>query len=92
LVIVASGVKRPVEPESEWIIQQALERLMQGRTTLVTSHRLSMVRNADVIAVLDAGRLVEVRAHAELMAVGGLYADMCRLQMGHLAGAPEVVT
>jgi ATP-binding cassette, subfamily B, bacterial len=91
-ILILDEATSAVEPESEWIIQQALDRLMQGRTTFVTSHRLSMVRNADLIAVLDAGRLVERGTHAQLMAAGGLYADMYQMQMGHLAGAPEVVT
>jgi len=54
----------------------------QSRTTFVTSHRFSLVRGADRILVFDEGRLVEQGRHAELMALGGLYAQMYRLQMG----------
>jgi ABC-type multidrug transport system fused ATPase/permease subunit len=85
-ILILDEATSAVEPESEWIIQQALERLMQNRTTLVTSHRLSMVRNADRIAVLESGRLVELGTHPELLAANGLYAAMYRRQMGDLAG------
>jgi ATP-binding cassette subfamily B protein len=85
-ILILDEATSAVEPESEFIIQQALERLMQGRTTFITSHRLSMVRSADRIAVLDDGRLVELGTHAELLAAGGLYAAMYRRQMGDLAG------
>lgn len=84
-ILILDEATSAVEPGSEWIIQQALDRLMEGRTTFVTSHRLSMVRNADVIAVLDEGRLVELGTHAELLAANGLYAAMYRRQMGDLS-------
>jgi ABC-type multidrug transport system fused ATPase/permease subunit len=71
-----------VEPESERIIQEAIERLMRGRTTILAAHRLSTVRNADVIFVLRYGRLVEQGSHAELMRRDGLYARMVRQQQG----------
>lgn len=91
-ILVLDEATSAVEPESEWIIQQTLERLMKGRTTLITSHRLSMVRHADVIVALDGGRIVEMGSHDELMARRGLYHEMYTLQVGHLAGAvPEAV-
>src|SRR5262249_41663876 len=58
-ILLLDEATASVEPESEWIIQQALERLMIGRTTVIISHRLSMVRGADRIVVLEDGRLVE---------------------------------
>ncbi|HXG23126.1 MAG TPA: ATP-binding cassette domain-containing protein, partial [Chthonomonadales bacterium] len=79
-----------VEPESEWIITQALDRLMRGRTTFVTSHRLSLVRGADRILVLEAGRLVEEGDHNSLLAANGLYAAMYRQQMGEVMLSAEV--
>ncbi|HEU4754294.1 MAG TPA: ABC transporter ATP-binding protein [Armatimonadota bacterium] len=86
-ILILDEATSAVEPESEWIIQQALERLMSGRTTFIISHRLSIVRGADRIVALDEGRIVEEGTHEQLLARGGLYADMYRMQMGHLAGA-----
>ena len=63
-------------------MRHALVALMQERTTIVIAHRLSTVRDADTIAVLDAGRLVETGTHAGLLARGGLYAELIERQMG----------
>jgi ABC-type multidrug transport system fused ATPase/permease subunit len=81
-ILILDEATSAVEPESEFIIQEALERLMKGRTTFIVSHRLSMVRGADNIAVIDGGRIIELGNHAELMQNGGLYAEMYRMQMG----------
>ena len=78
-----------VEAESESIVQQSLERLMRGRTTFVTSHRLSLIRNADAILVFDNGRLSERGTHLELLESDGLYAGMYRMQMGLDGAARE---
>jgi ABC-type multidrug transport system fused ATPase/permease subunit len=85
-ILILDEATSAVEPESEWIIQQALDRLMRNRTTLIISHRLSIVRGADRIIVLDEGHIVEQGTHAELIAREGLYGEMYRLQMGHLSG------
>jgi len=78
-----------VEPESEWLIQQALERLMRRRTTFIVSHRLSLVRGADRILVLEDGRVAEEGTHESLLGRGGLYAEMHGLQTrGRRAPAP----
>ena len=82
-ILILDEPTSSVEPESEAIITQALERLMQGRTTFVTSHRFSLVRGADKILVFEEGRLVEAGNHSELMAQNGLYAEMYSLQMGY---------
>ena len=87
-ILILDEATSAVEPESEWIIQQALERLMHNRTTFIISHRLSIVRGADRIIALDAGRIVEQGTHEQLLACGGLYAEMYQLQMGSLGGTP----
>ncbi len=61
-------------------MQDALARLMRGRTTVVVAHRLSTIRSADRIAVLDDGWLLELGTHAELLEADGLYAHLWRLQ------------
>ncbi len=71
-----------LDSESERLVQEALENLMRGRTCVVIAHRLSTVRRADRIAVLDAGRLVEIGNETELLARGGLYARLHALQEG----------
>ena len=79
-----------VDAENESVIQAALDRLMENRTTLVIAHRLSSVINADRILVLDEGRAVEIGTHSELMAADGAYAGLMRQQTE--VGVGEVVT
>jgi len=69
-----------LDAESEQLVQQALERLMVGRTTIVIAHRLATVLKADRIVVMEDGRVVAQGKHAQLMAEGGLYARLARLQ------------
>ncbi len=69
-----------LDAESETLVQQALERLMAGRTTLVIAHRLATVQSCDRILVMDHGRIVEEGTHATLAAAGGLYARLAKLQ------------
>ena len=61
-------------------MQTALERLMAGRTTLVIAHRLATIRDADKILVLDGGRIIDEGTHDQLVAKGGRYAELARLQ------------
>lgn len=65
-----------LDPESERLIRVALQRLARGRTVLMIAHRLNTVYEADRIAVLDGGRLVEIGTHRELVRRGGLYAHL----------------
>ena len=69
-----------LDTESERMVQAALEHAMQGRTTLVIAHRLSTVQRADRIVVLDAGRIVDIGSHTQLMSRGGLYARLAAQQ------------
>ncbi len=77
-VLILDEATASVDTETERQIQQALERLMQKRTCFVIAHRLSTVRNADQILVLDRGRIVERGRHADLQALNGIYAKLCR--------------
>lgn len=80
-VLLLDEATASVEPESEALIQAALERLMQGRTTVIVTHRLSLVRDCDCILVIDEGRVIETGKHEELLQHDGWYARMYRLQM-----------
>lgn len=79
-VLLLDEATSALDAESEMAVQQALERLMEGRTTLVIAHRLSTVRNADRIVVLDGGKVVAEGRHEDLMTQGGLYARLAELQ------------
>ncbi|WP_299411906.1 ABC transporter ATP-binding protein [uncultured Sulfitobacter sp.] len=79
-VLLLDEATSALDAQSEQVVQDALDRLSEGRTTLVIAHRLSTIRNADKIIVMDRGRAVDEGTHEELLARGGIYADLYRLQ------------
>jgi ATP-binding cassette subfamily B protein len=90
-ILLLDEATSALDAESETLVQTALERLMQGRTTLVIAHRLATVLKADRILVMDQGRIVEEGTHRSLVAKGGIYARLARLQFEHGAEALQRV-
>ena len=84
-ILLLDEATSALDAESEQLVQQALERLMANRTTLVIAHRLATVRAAKRIVVMESGRIVEEGSHAQLMARGGLYARLANLQFSEAA-------
>jgi ATP-binding cassette subfamily B protein len=79
-ILLLDEATSSLDAASERMVQQALEALERGRTSLVIAHRLATVRHADRIVVMDRGRIVAQGTHAQLMAQGGLYANLAGLQ------------
>ncbi|MEO7072225.1 MAG: lipid A export permease/ATP-binding protein MsbA [Rhodanobacter sp.] len=90
-ILVLDEATSALDTQSERLIQQALQRLMRDRTTLVIAHRLSTIEGADQIAVMDQGQIVERGTHAQLMAIDGQYATLHRLQFSERAVAPVIM-
>ena len=88
-ILILDEATSALDSESEKHVQDALEHLMRARTTIVIAHRLSTIESADRIVVLDQGGIAEVGTHAELLAKGGIYANLHRIQYALGGGEPE---
>ena len=86
-ILLLDEATSALDAESETLVQKALERLMRGRTTIVIAHRLATVLKADRILVMEGGRIVEEGTHQSLVAKGGIYARLAKLQFETGAGA-----
>ena len=90
-IVILDEATAHLDSESEVAVQRALAAALQGRTSLVIAHRLSTIRSADQILVIDGGRVVQSGRHAELIAAGGLYAELYRTQFEHQVDPVPVV-
>ncbi len=89
-ILILDEATSSVDTVTELLIQDALERLLEGRTALVIAHRLSTIRNADLICVVSGGRIVERGTHEELVALGGVYGELYERQFVQRGTAPEL--
>ena len=90
-IVILDEATAHLDSESEVAVQRALAAALAGRTSLVIAHRLSTILNADKILVVDAGRVVESGTHGELLAAGGLYAELYRTQFQRQEAATDPV-
>ncbi len=90
-ILILDEPTAALDTESEQLVIEALDRLMKGRTVITIAHRLSTIRNSDKIIVLKAGVVAEEGTHEELLARGGVYADLYRIQFGAPASAPAAI-
>ncbi|MFQ3302597.1 MAG: subfamily B ATP-binding cassette protein MsbA, partial [Planktomarina sp.] len=81
-ILLLDEATSALDTKSEVMVQNALDKLSQNRTTLVIAHRLSTIVAADQIIVMDQGKIIERGTHAELIASSGYYSDLCKLQFG----------
>jgi ABC-type multidrug transport system fused ATPase/permease subunit len=90
-ILILDEATSSVDAEAEYLIQQALEEVMKGRTSLVIAHRLSTIRNADKIIALEEGRIREIGDHRGLLAQGGLYSQLYQRQLDLVADGTEEI-
>ena len=79
-ILILDEATSALDTESERLVQDALEKLMKDRTTIVIAHRLSTIVNADMICVLQDGKIVETGTHSELIGLGGIYSRLVDMQ------------
>jgi ABC-type multidrug transport system fused ATPase/permease subunit len=89
-ILILDEATASIDTRTEVLIQRALGRLLEGRTSFVIAHRLSTVRSADMVLVIDEGRIVERGTHDELLSRNGLYADLYRRQFYEPGNQKEV--
>ncbi|MDH1472894.1 lipid A export permease/ATP-binding protein MsbA [Comamonas thiooxydans] len=89
-ILILDEATSALDNESERLVQQALNRLMQGRTTLVIAHRLSTIEHADRVVVMERGQIAEQGSHAQLMELGGLYARLHNQVRSSTPGEPQI--
>ena len=82
-IIILDEATANIDTETESLIQDALGKMMEGRTTIMVAHRLSTIQNADNIIVMHKGRIVEEGTHQELLEKGGIYYKLYKLQYEH---------
>ena len=80
-ILIFDEATSALDNESEAYVQESMEKLCQGRTTVIIAHRLSTVRNADMIVVLKDGKIAQKGSHAQLLQEGGIYRDLYSLQL-----------
>jgi ABC-type multidrug transport system fused ATPase/permease subunit len=85
-ILIMDEATSSIDAYTELIIQQALERVLRDRTSIIIAHRLSTVRNADMIVVLEEGRIAETGSHDELIEKGGLYRQLYEMQFRYENG------
>ncbi len=79
-IVILDEATASIDTQTEVLIQKALKQLLKGRTSFVIAHRLSTVRNADIVLVIDRGEIIERGTHRELLTAGGLYAELYNRQ------------